>query len=61
MILIKNGKVIKKVNLTTSSENYGHAAGRVSIVQYIYSQAHTAAELMQEAKWQANLEVLHSV
>jgi phage-related protein len=39
----------------------GYISRDINIVQNIYSQAKTAAELMREARWQAKMEVLTSV
>jgi hypothetical protein len=39
----------------------GYMSRDINIVQNIYSQAKTAAELMREARWQAKMEVLTSV
>lgn len=39
----------------------GYVSRDINIVQNIYSQAKTAAELMREARWQAKMEVLTSV
>ena len=39
----------------------GYVSRDINIVQNIYSQAKTAAELMREARWQARMEVLTSV
>lgn len=39
----------------------GYTSRDINIVQNIYSQAKTAAELMREARWQARMEVLTSV
>lgn len=39
----------------------GYVSRDINIVQNIYSQSKTAAELMREARWQAKMEVLTSV
>lgn len=50
-----------EANLYRKGQHEGKSEKRVSIVQNIYSEAKTAADLMQEAKYQAEMAVLLGV
>ena len=46
---------------TVSRETHGGIGGGVTIIQNIYSEAKTAADLMREARWEAQKAVLTGV